>query len=256
MRILLSNDDGIDAPGLKALIAPLSTLGELIIAAPAYQQTAKGHAMTIDGPIRVEQEVCEGHEAYRIHGTPKDCVDIAITCLLKDRRPDLVVTGINEGPNLSNDCVSSGTIGAATAGFLQKIPSIATSLMYGDGYPYERCAPYVVKYARWFVEQPFNKDFMLSVNFPNVERFAGEVVAATGGEHLYLQGYIRSEKDGQVYYTAAMEAPAVVNVVPDLDHDLYAIQHGYIVLQPMDYDLVRYESLEPLRRALAEGKNA
>lgn len=247
MRILVSNDDGIHAPGIKSLVKALAPLGEIYVAAPAVEQTAKGHSITIHQELKV-QEISYSHavKAYKIWGTPKDCVDLALSALL-DFTPDLIATGINRGSNICNDCVSSGTIGGATAGFLRGIPSIAYSLDFGREFDYDIYAEHVLDTASWFVKQKFSRDFVLSVNLPNTGEINGTVVATTGARRTYHGQCTVREEDGFKYYTYPFNHPELVDIVEDLDHDAHALANGYIVLQPMDYDLVRQDSVAFLR---------
>ena len=250
MRILVSNDDGFDAPGIHSLALALSELGDVTVVAPATQQTAKGHSLTIGSEIRVQQRFFEDNiPGYAVWGTPKDCVDLAVDALL-DHCPDLIVTGINEGPNLSNDCVSSGTIGGAIAGFINGIPSIATSLDMGDQYDYDKCAPFIRQIAEWFMKMPYNRDFALSVNFPNTdEDFKGVVVADSGGFHTFDAHYtvVREDENSQ-YYVIPGGFVVLNDVIEDLDHDIYAMIQGYIVMTPVHYDMVHRSALETLRK--------
>lgn len=137
MRILVSNDDGIDFPGIHAIATALKKLGQVTVVAPATQQTSKGHSATYGAPYKTERYDFgdDDIEAYRLWGTPKDCMDIALKAMLREK-PDLVVTGINEGVNVCNDNVTSGTVGGASAAFLNGIPAVAVSLGYGDSYDY------------------------------------------------------------------------------------------------------------------------
>ena len=184
MRILVSNDDGINAPGIHSLARALREIGEVTVVAPATQQTAKGHSLTIGHEIRVQKRCFEeGIPGFAVWGTPKDCIDLAVDALL-DHRPDLIVTGINEGPNICNDCVSSGTLGGAIAGFINGIPSIATSLDVGEEFDYDKCSEIIRKIALWVMGLPYNKEFALNLNFPNIkDDFKGIVIAESGGFH-------------------------------------------------------------------------
>ncbi len=247
MRILVANDDGIDAPGIKSLVSAIASLGEVYVAAPAEEQTAKGHSMSFLTAIKAKEvRFPKAEKAWKIWGTPKDCVDLALDALL-DFTPDLIVTGINKGPNVCNDCVSSGTVGAATAGFLSNIPSIAYSLDFGAEFDYDFYADHVADIADWFIRQDFNRRFMLNVNIPNTHDIRGVVVASTGGKRKYIGSYHKEERDGYMYFKYPVDQVLLTEIIEDLDHDLYAMQQGYITLQPMDYDLVQQDSVDFLR---------
>ncbi|MBR0385903.1 MAG: 5'/3'-nucleotidase SurE [Erysipelotrichaceae bacterium] len=253
MRILIANDNGINAPGIRALIRILRPLGDITVTAPARQQTAKGHSCTLYEEIKVRPMTIEGDiPAYKIWGTPKDCVDIAIQCLM-DEKPDLVVSGINEGPNMANDCVSSGTIGAATAGFLNDIPSIAFSLDFGEQYDYMKPAEEIREITCWFIRQPFNSECLISVNIPNTaDPFKGIVVCENGGTHIYTQDYQVRTEGKYLYITSPSGTPVTKNVIEDLDHDLYAIRNNYITINPLDTDLIRNHLVPEVRKAWNE----
>lgn len=253
MRILVANDDGINAPGIKALVEIMKPFGDITVAAPAVQQTAKGHSCTLYEEIKVQKLDFEGGiPAYKIWGTPKDCVDIAVQCLM-DEKPDLIVSGINEGPNMSNDCVSSGTVGAATAGYLNDVPSMAFSLDFGSEYDYFKPTDEIREITAWFLKQPFNRDCVLSVNFPNTpEPYKGIVVCENGGTHIYTQAYRIREEGGYLYITSPYGTPVTRDVIEDLDHDLYAIRQGYITINPLDTDLIKNDLIPEVRKAWNE----
>ena len=249
MKILVSNDDGINASGIHALAKALQAIGDVTVVAPATQQTAKGHSLTIGGEIRVQKRYFEeGIPGYAVWGTPKDCIDLAVDALL-DETPDLIVTGINEGPNICNDCVSSGTIGGAIAGFNNGIPSIATSLDFGDTYDYEKCTPIITDIVKWFISLPYNKEFALSVNFPNVEEYKGVTIAESGGYHTFDVHYeiVREDEDSQ-YYVIPGGHVVINDVIEDLEHDIYAMSQGYVVITPVHHDMVHVQALEALRK--------
>ena len=253
MRILVTNDDGITAPGIRSLVNALKPLGDITVAAPAEQQTAKGNAMTYDRQLIVERyDFEEGIPAYKVYGTPRDCIYAALDAFMEEK-PDLVVSGINEGANLSNCCVSSGTIGAATGAYEEGLVAIAISLDFGSEYPYDRFAPYLRDIAAWFVKQPFCHDFILSVNLPNPKDgiVKGVTVGDYGGRQVFLSKYvITDETDGRITLTMQGSGVSFENVTEDLDHDMYALSQGYIVLTPLDDDVVKKDSLSQLRSCI------
>ncbi|MBQ3385205.1 MAG: 5'/3'-nucleotidase SurE [Erysipelotrichaceae bacterium] len=250
MKILVSNDDGINAPGIHSLARALKDIGDVTVVAPATQQTAKGHSLTIGHEIRVQKRYFEeGIPGYAVWGTPKDCIDLAVDALL-DHRPDLIVTGINEGPNICNDCVSSGTLGGAIAGFINGIPSIATSLDVGEEFDYDKCSKIIREIALWFLQLPYNTEFALNVNFPNIkDEFKGIVIAESGGFHSFDAHYevIREDEDSQ-YYVIPGGFVVLNNIIEDLDHDIYALTQGYAVMTPVHYDMVHLQALDKLRK--------
>ena len=248
MRILIANDDGFDAPGIKALAKALKPLGEITVVAPDSQQTGKGHSLSV-GPLKVvKTPFDEDIMGYRVSGTPKDCVDVALTGMFPDYF-DMVVTGINEGPNLCNDSVSSGTIGCAMAAFILGVPSIATSLDFGDEYDYDRYGETIREIVSWFAQQDFRHDFMLSVNLPNTPRPKGTVIAETGGTHHFPYRKLDRQEGNVMWYVAPFGEVETDSCIEDLDHDLYALQQGYIVISPLHYDLVVKEKVPMLRES-------
>ncbi|MBQ1878634.1 MAG: 5'/3'-nucleotidase SurE [Erysipelotrichaceae bacterium] len=254
MRILLSNDDGIQAPGLKVLAEALRDLGEIVVCAPASQQSGKGSSMTFTDCLKVDEiEFAPGIHGYGVYGTPRDSANIGILGIMKGD-VDLVVTGINEGPNMCNDSVCSGTIGAASAAYNNSIPAIAVSLGFGENYDFTYSAQLAHDLAVWFMKQDFRKDFILSINVPNTPDIKGIVIADTGGKHVYGGHYQRQVREDGIYYQAIFPLAdmRLENLVEDLDHDIYAFHNGYVVLTPVEDDLVRKNSLETLRKGWAE----
>ncbi len=258
MRILVSNDDGIYADGLKALVKELKKIGEVIVIAPAEHQSGAGHSITFNGIVKVEKIAYdEGITGYKVFGKPRDCVEIGLGAIVKD--VDLVVSGINEGCNLSSDCVSSGTCGAACAAMPFKIPAIAVSLGFGENYDYQSAAEVTKNIAQWFIRQPFNKDFVLSINVPNVknkEEFKGITVAGFGGYPSYHTD-LTPEFDGQYYCYNTRSTDVTFNYTDaSLNGDLYAINHNYITLTPLSVNMVKEDSLPLLKESWQRNKNA
>src|SRR6267142_4405980 len=148
-RILLTNDDGIYSEGLRKLANALRDVGEIIIVAPDREQSAASHALTLNRPLRL----LKLHEnEYIVDGTPTDCVNLAVLKLMKDDRPDIVVSGINFGPNLGDDVTYSGTISAAFEGALLNIPSIAFSALVGEHFSFAPCAEFAAQLTRHVLE--------------------------------------------------------------------------------------------------------
>ena len=256
MRILISNDDGIDAPGIKALANALKEMGEVVVCAPATQQSARGSSMTFRDRLKVDEVAfLEGIKAYAVHGTPRDAVNVGLLGILK-KDVDLVVTGINEGANLCNDAVCSGTIGAATAAYNVGICAMATSIDYGDEYDYASAGRIVRDLAEWFINQPFCHDFVLNVNIPNGIPIKGTVVADTGGRHNYHGGFEKVVEEDGTYWQAVypLSGMTIDDLIEDLDHDIYALKKGYVVLNPVSDDLVKKSSIPLLREKWEERK--
>ncbi|MHB1418092.1 MAG: 5'/3'-nucleotidase SurE [Bacillota bacterium] len=249
MRILLTNDDGIAAPGINALRQALCGLAsQLFVVAPERERSATGHGITVHKPLRVEEinyteKKCQG---WSVSGTPADCVKLALDILLPEP-PNLVISGINLGANLGTDVLYSGTVSAAIEGIMASIPSIAVSLTTSrTGADFT----YAASFARHLVQMLFSKKFpietLLNVNVPDV--LPGEIkgVKIT---HLTLRRYQntvekRLDPRGRAYYWLAGE---VVDPEPSTDADVRAIYDQYISVSPIHFDLTNYRIIEEVR---------
>lgn len=253
MRILIINDDGYKAPGLLALVKQFRKDNDITVAAPAFQQTGAAHSLTIGQDFKVLKTETDGIETYAIHGTPRDCCTLAVEALMK-QQPDLIISGINEGENISNDVICSGTCGGASAALYYGIPSIAVSLQWSneDNYDYDFVAEKMVSIVDWFMKQPYNTEYVLNVNFPNTarENIKGVTVSQFGGDHLYKSEYSERFDGTYYYYTAKPAGLFSYNVTEDISGDIYALQNNYIVLTPLDVDLCHHSQLDSLRENL------
>ncbi|HEY6894975.1 MAG TPA: 5'/3'-nucleotidase SurE, partial [Rhodanobacteraceae bacterium] len=195
-RILVTNDDGIYSEGLRKLADALKPLGEVTVVAPDREQSAASHALTLNRPLRMMQLQ---KDEWIVDGTPTDCVNLAVLKLMKKARPDIVVSGINFGPNLGDDVTYSGTISAAFEGALLNIPSIALSALVGEHFSFDRCAEFAAELTRYVLEQPPNPEIVLNVNFP-VAEFRGVRVTHLG-KRVYGEGVVeREDPRGRKYY--------------------------------------------------------
>ncbi|MGH9458582.1 MAG: 5'/3'-nucleotidase SurE [Thermoanaerobaculia bacterium] len=238
-RILVTNDDGIYSEGLRKLAEALREIGEVIIVAPDREQSAASHALTLNRPLRLLQ--IEERE-WIVDGTPTDCVNLAVLHLLKDRRPDLVCSGINFGPNLGDDVTYSGTISAAFEGSLLKVPSIAFSALVGEHFSFDRCAAFAASLVREVLRRPPDPDIVLNVNFP-VEDFKGVKIARLG-KRTYGEGVVeRLDPRGRKYYWIGGEPPVWTR---EEGTDIRAIDEGYVSITPLHLDLTHHASFEAL----------
>src|SRR5690554_4155151 len=173
--ILVVNDDGITAPGIRVLIEEMETLGDVVVVAPEGAQSGMGHAITIGKPLRIDRvDIYEGVQMYKSSGTPVDCVKLAVNKVFKGRKPDICVSGINHGLNNSINILYSGTMSAAVEGAIEGIPSIGFS--YDDfdhDADFSVCRPYVGAIASQVLENGLPKGTLLNVNFPNVSKIKG-----------------------------------------------------------------------------------
>jgi len=239
-RILVTNDDGIYSEGIRKLAEALRSVGEVTIVAPDREQSAASHALTLNRPLRLLQ--LEDRE-WIVDGTPTDCVNLAVLHLLKNERPDIVVSGINFGPNLGDDVTYSGTISAAFEGALLNIPSIALSALIGEHFSFERCAGFAAKLARHILSGDRDPAIVLNVNFP-VEQARGVRVTRLG-KRTYSEGVIeRLDPRGRKYYWIGGEPPVWQNAEGT---DFAAVEAGFISITPLHLDLTHHESLEKLK---------
>jgi 5'-nucleotidase len=253
MRILVANDDGFYAEGLKYLVNEMKKLGEVVVIAPAEHQSGAGHSITFNKVVKVEKEMYdEETEGYKIYGTPKDCVELGLSAIVKDI--DFVISGINEGGNLASDIPSSGTCGAACGALPFKVPAMAVSLGWADSFEYSAAAKVAYEVAKWFIKQPFNKEFVLNVNVPNIpeEQIKGYTVAGFGGYPQYHQD-LTPTFDGKYYYYNTRSTSFTFHYTNhSLSGDLYALDNGYVTLTPINLNMVKETDLPLLEKAWNE----
>lgn len=246
MRILLSNDDGIHAPGLAALYEAVKDLGEVIVAAPDSQMSAVGHAITLSDPIKVaEVAMPAGWTGYAIGGTPADCVKLAVEALL-DRPPDMVISGINLGPNAGISVIYSGTVSAATEGTILGIPSMAVSINTFKEPRWETAARVARQFARLILREGLPRDTLLNVNVPNIPHaeLKGVRYTAMGRSQFREVFHRRTDPRGNVYYWMDGEMELAAG---QSDTDVQALEAGYVSATPLHFNLTNYGQLPHLR---------
>lgn len=246
--ILVTNDDGIVAPGIRVLVEIAAQLGEVVVVAPDSPQSGKGHAITIHDPLRLKKvKVFPGIEAWECSGTPVDCVKLAKHVVLKNRVVDLCVSGINHGSNASINIIYSGTLSAAMEASLEDIKSIGFSLDdFSFDANFEPCIPWVQRVMQFALIQPFESGNLLNVNIPNLpaEQLRGLRVcrqADARWKEKFVEG---RDPGGQPYYWLTGE---FVNRDFAEDTDVWALQNGYISIVPSMHDLTNYKAMESLR---------
>jgi len=238
-RILVTNDDGIYSEGLRKLADALRSIGDVTIVAPDREQSAASHALTLNRPLRMLQLQ---KDEWIVDGTPTDCVNLAVLKLMKDARPDIVVSGINFGPNLGDDVTYSGTISAAFEGALLNIPSIAFSALVGEGFSFAKCAAFAAELTRISLQRAWRCDIILNVNFP--VDFGGVRVTRLG-KRVYGEGVIeRLDPRGRKYYWIGGDPPTWR---PGENTDFEAVQGGFVSITPLHLDLTHHESIQPLK---------
>jgi len=242
--ILLTNDDGINAPGLSALADRMSGIAECYTVAPDRERSASGHSLTIHKPLKVTEL---GPRRYSLNGTPTDCVAIGVSKVMP-RKPDLIVSGINNGPNLGDDITYSGTVSAAMEGTILSIPSIAVSInaINGTEPVFESAAIVAEEVARMVLEEHLPYDTLLNVNVPNLPY---EMI---NGTRLTRQGkrvYDNAIQDSyspwkEKYYWIGGGTPYWEHAE---DTDMNAILEGYVSITPLHMDLTNYSALEMIK---------
>lgn len=242
MRILISNDDGYFAPGLACLAQHLSALGEVTVVAPERDRSGASNSLTLDRPLNLRRAPSG---FYYVDGTPTDCVHLAVTGLL-EKQPDLIVSGINAGANMGDDTIYSGTVAAATEGFLLGVPSIAVSLVGHAEAHYETAARVAVELVRRFQQQPFPRPWLLNVNVPDVpyDALQGMVVTRLGKRHKAEPVIKANNPHGQTVYWVGPPGQA-----QDAGEgtDFAAIAQGKVSITPLQIDLTHYSQLETVR---------
>ncbi len=247
LRILISNDDGIFAPGIFALAQSLRELGEVIVVAPDRQQSAVGHAITMNSPVRVYPFHVNGTMfGYAIDGTPADAVKFAVRNIMKDNPPDVLVSGINHGSNTAVNVIYSGTVSAATEGAILGIPSIAVSLTTYDTPDFGYSAKFARKLTEFVAEKGLPPGTVLNVNVPNVpeDEIRGVVVTRQGRSNWddYYEKRLDPGKREYYWLTGSLQ---VLDKEEDIDQ--VAINNKKVSITPIHYDLTNYNVLNHLK---------
>src|SRR5688572_15629969 len=238
--ILITNDDGITAPGILNLVEAVKDLGKIVVVAPDKPQSGMGHAITIGHPLRLHQVNTFGDiEAYQCTGTPVDCVKLAVDKVLH-RKPDLCLSGINHGANHSINVIYSGTMSAAVEAAIESIPSIGFSLL---DYSIDADFTGARKYARMIVEEvlkaPTEKHIVLNVNFPiaTPEEIKGVKICRQAYAKYEEDFLERTDPHGRKYYWLTGE---FVNFDEGVDTDVWALANNYVSIVPVQFDMTHY----------------
>ncbi len=239
--ILITNDDGVSAPGIRNLVEAVKDLGKIVVVAPDKPQSGMGHAITIGSPIRMQSvHFFEGIEAYQCTGTPVDCVKLAVDKVLH-RKPDLCLSGINHGANHSINVIYSGTMSAAVEAAIESIPSVGFSLMdFSIDANFEGAKKYARLIVQKLLEEEQDKHMILNVNVPSVP------INLIKGLKVCRQAYAKYEEDfierqdphGKKYYWLTGE---FVNFDKGDDTDVWALAHNYVSVVPVQFDLTNYD---------------
>lgn len=239
MRILLANDDGYQARGLRTLAQHLSSIAEVTIVAPDRNRSGASNSLTLETPLRVEH--VDGN-VYYVNGTPTDCVHIAITGLL-DYEPDILISGINHGANLGDDVLYSGTVAAAMEGRFLGIPSIAVSLVLNGGEHYATAAALIRKLVERNVTDPLPTDAILNVNVPDVPlaELKGIRTTRLGFRHKSEPAVKALDPNNRPIYWIG---PVGAGKDMGPGTDFHAVAEGYVSVSPIKVDLTAHAALE------------
>jgi len=242
MRILLSNDDGYFAPGLACLATHLSAIADIVVVAPERDRSGASNSLTLDRPLNLRRA---DSGFYYVNGTPTDCVHLAVTGML-DTQPDMVISGINSGANMGDDTIYSGTVAAATEGFLLGIPAIAISLIGRELTHYETAARVAVELVSRFKENTHSSPWLLNVNVPDVayDQLQGTEVTRLGKRHKAEPVVKASNPHGQPVYWVGAAGKA-----QDAGEgtDFCATSNLRVSITPLQIDLTQYTQIDAVR---------
>ncbi|MBI5787431.1 MAG: 5'/3'-nucleotidase SurE [Candidatus Schekmanbacteria bacterium] len=248
MHILLTNDDGIHAPGIQVLYQALKDIAEVTVVAPEYEQSAIGHAITIYNPLRVSNitNPYNGFKGYAVNGTPADCVKLGVGVILDDK-PDMVVSGINLGMNAGDCLLYSGTVSAATEAVILQIPSFAISLATYGTADFGYAALFARQLAEKIRDNGLPKGTFLNVNVPALSPDQIKGVAITRqGRFTFRDKYEQIQDSfGRTYYWLRNE---IVQLTESGNFDLQALKEHKVSITPVKYDLTDYEYMHELEK--------
>jgi 5'-nucleotidase len=239
-RILVTNDDGIHSEGIVALAEALERLGDVYVVAPAHEMSAASHSLTLTRPLRIDRL---GERRFAVDGTPTDCVTIALAHLLKDERPDIVLSGINRGPNLGDDTTYSGTVAGALEGSIHGLPAIAVSLVARTAFDYSFAAEFSATLAERVLAEGLPKGTLLSVNVPTGP-VAGARVTRQGIKAISPSVIEGTDPRHRKYYWIGND-----NATWDDEEgtDYEAIALGFASITPLRNDLTDHRAIDELR---------
>jgi 5'-nucleotidase len=242
MRILISNDDGYFAPGLAILAAHLAKIADVVVVAPERDRSGASNSLTLDRPLKLRRAA---NGFYYVNGTPTDCVHLAVTGML-DQQPDMVVSGINAGANMGDDTIYSGTVAAATEGYLLGIPAIALSLVGKELTHYETAAHVATELVQRFLQQTHPQPWLLNVNVPDVayEQLQGMSVTRLGKRHKAEPVIKALNPHGETVYWVGAAGKAQDAGVGT---DFYALAAQQVSITPLQIDLTQYAQLDAVR---------
>ena len=248
--ILVTNDDGISASGIRNLIRIMNDFGDVVVVAPDGPQSAMGHAITIDSTLRCDNIIVDKgpQKEYACSGTPVDCVKLAVNQLL-ERKPDLCVSGINHGSNSSINVIYSGTMSAAVEGALEGIPSIGFSLLdYANDADFSEAEIYIRKVTQSVFDKGMDKGVCLNVNIPKIkdnQSIKGIKICRQASANWEEQFEKRVDPKGRIYYWLTGK---FVNYDKGTDTDEWALANHYVSIVPVQFDITAYPSISSLTK--------
>lgn len=245
-KILITNDDGIYAPGIKALVEAMKPLGEVVVVAPDMEKSAVGHAITISDPLRVTEVERDGSFfGYAVNGTPADCVKLAVKAIL-GYKPDMVVSGINLGPNTGINAIYSGTVSAATEGTFMGIPSFAVSLTSFVKVDFSYSQKIAAMMAEKVMQNGLPQGTTLNINIPPLpEAEIKGILVTRQGKGKFDEFFDkRVDPFKRVYYWLSGKK-MILDTEKDVDD--VAVNNKYVAVTPLHYDLTDYETLKELK---------
>lgn len=246
--ILVTNDDGITAPGIQTLVKIMKTLGDVVVVAPNSPQSGMGHAITLDSTLHIEKinTETEDYNAYSCSGTPADCVKIAIHEIM-DRRPDLVVSGINHGSNSAINVIYSGTMSAAIEAGIEGIPAIGFSLLdYSWNANFRHSEKAIKSIVKNVLNKGLNEGIVLNVNIPNLaeKELKGIKICRQAKSNWKEKFDKRKTPQGKDYYWLTGE---FINLDSGDETDVWALENGYISIVPVKFDLTAHKEIKQLK---------
>jgi 5'-nucleotidase len=247
MKILISNDDGYFAPGLNILAEHLAKIAEITVVAPERNRSGASNSLTLDRPLSVKKA---SNGFFYVNGTPTDCVHIALTGLMSEM-PDMVISGINDGANMGDDTIYSGTVAAAMEGYLLDIPSFAVSMSQHNATNFESAARVAVELVQQYQKTGFASPTLLNINVPDVpyEQLKGKVITRLGKRHKaepVIQ--LKTPRNETVYWVGAAGQPNDGGE----GTDFYAVANNFVSISPIQVDLTKYSQMQEMNDWLSK----
>jgi 5'-nucleotidase len=247
LKILVSNDDGIDAPGINALAKALKEIGEVIVVAPRTEQSAVGHKITMQNPLRVTKYYKNGDFfGYAVDGTPADCIKMGIRNIMREQ-PDIVVSGINHGANTAISIIYSGTVSAAREAAIMDVPAIAISVTDHAVKDFEYAGKVAQHVTKLVAENGLPNGTLLNVNIPNLPESEIQGIKVTTQSKAKWNDIYEERTDpyGKSYYWLTGN---LVEVESDKDTDQNMVKQNYVAVTPIHFDLTDYKTYEEIKK--------